>query len=436
MSDGEDTENADDPPEDAGEDEQPAENLADPTEFEDRLDEAAELVEAAETEDDLDEADETLDAIESDLEAATLPTPEPEVDEDEDPEDVEPPDPKADFEDRISDLRSDVDDQRGPYIEDVADEIGSESTTISTSEWTEEGEEEVAEAVSDFLAAVNDTLGESFAVTADDPAGIAEELDAIADEIGEMALDADDDADTIATLLEQTDSLSSDIEAATLWSDLEVREQLRRQGFYDVLDPNVSKDFPPELSAINVYEDQGEVEPLLTALDSFGSDFMEENVLDALEHLAPKEAYEPVQALAQRRNKQAVRILGRIGDDRACDTLEDFLGGGDVELEKITLRALGMIGAGRSTDPVAQRLLADNREIRSSAARALGLIGDTRAIEPLGDVLADDDADEVRASAAWALNQIGTERALSVAAEYANDRSYLVQAEAEKAEGV
>lgn len=433
MSDGEDTESADDPPED---DESAAEELADPEEFERRLDEAAELVEAAETEDDLDEADESLDAIEGDLEAATLPTPEPEVGEDENPEDVEPPDPKADFEDRISGLRSDLDDQRGPYVEDVADAIGSESTTISSSEWTEEGEDEVSEAVADFFAAANDALGESFEVTADDPAGTAEELDAVAEEIGEMPLDPDDDADTIATLLEQTDTLSGDIEAATLWSDLEVREQLRRQGFYDVLDPNVSKDFPPELSAINVYEAQGEVEPLLSALDSFGSDFMEENVLDALEHLAPEAAYDPVHALAQRRNKQPVRILGRIGDERACDTLEDFLGGGDVELEKITLRALGMIGADRSTDPVAQRLLADSREIRSSAARALGLIGDTRAIDPLGDVLAGDDADEVRASAAWALNQIGTERALETAAEYADDRSYLVQAEAEKAESV
>ncbi|WP_436903328.1 HEAT repeat domain-containing protein [Halovenus halobia] len=462
MSDGEDTDSAEEPPEAADEspdedvapsetdedpsedaeqsseeDDEPAEaDLADPTEFDSRLDDAAELVENAETEPDLDEADETLDAIEADLEAATLPTPEPEVGEDEDPEDVEPPDPKEEYEDRISSLRDDIEEQRGPYVEDVVSDIESASTTITTSEWTTEGEDEVAEAVADFLSSVSDTLDDSFESAASGSEDAAAELDDAAERIGETPLDPDDDADTIATLLEQTDTLSADLEAATLWSDLEVREQLRRQGFYDVLDPNVSKDFPPELSAINVYEAQGEVEPLLSALDSFGSDFMEENVLDALEHLAPAEAFDPVHALAQRRNKQPVRILGRIGDEQACDTLEDFLGGGDVELEKITLRALGMIGADRSTDPVAQRLLADSREIRSSAARALGLIGDTRAIDPLEDVLADDDADEVRASAAWALNQIGTERALDVAAEYADDRSYLVQAEAEKAEGV
>ncbi len=434
MSDGEDTDSAEEPPE--AEDEPAEADLADPAEFDSRLDDAAELVENADTEPDLDEADETLDEIEADLEAATLPTPEPEVGEDEDPEDVEPPDPKEEYEDRISSLRDDIEEQRGPYVEDVVSDIGSASTTITSSEWTTEGDEEVAEAVATFLSSVSDTLDDSFDSTGSGPEEAAAELDDAAERIGEMPLDPDDDADTIATLLEQTDTLSADLDAATLWSDLEVREQLRRQGFYDVLDPNVSKDFPPELSAINVYEAQGEVEPLLSALDSFGSDFMEENVLDALEHLAPAEAFDPVHALAQRRNKQPVRILGRIGDEDACDTLEDFLGGGDVELEKITLRALGMIGADRSTDPVAQRLLADSREIRSSAARALGLIGDTRAIDPLKDVLAEDDADEVRASAAWALNQIGTERALDVAAEYADDRSYLVQAEAEKAEGV
>jgi HEAT repeat protein len=162
---------------------------------------------------------------------------------------------------------------------------------------------------------------------------------------------------------------------------------------------------------------------------------MEENILDALEHIAPKEAFEAMHQRAQKRATQPIRILGRIGDDRACETLHDFLGGGDVKLEKTTLRALGGIGSEESTQPVADRLVADGPEIRSLAARSLGLIGDTRAIEPLARVLDEDDADEVRASAAWALNQIGTERALEAAAAYADDRSYIVQVEAEKATG-
>jgi hypothetical protein len=193
------------------------------------------------------------------------------------------------------------------------------------------------------------------------------------------------------------------------------------------------KDFPPEWNAVKLYEKAGDVEPMLLALEKLGSDFMEENVLDALEHIAPEEAFDAVHQRAEKRDKQCIRILGRIGDDRACDTLEEFLGGGDFKLELVTLHALGSIGNTGSTQAVANRLVADNPDVRSAAARALGLIGDTRAIDPLADVLADDDADEVRASAAWALNRIGTERALEAAAAYADDRSYIVQAEAEKA---
>ena len=46
----------------------------------------------------------------------------------------------------------------------------------------------------------------------------------------------------------------------------------------------------------------------------------------------------------------------------------------------------------------------------------------------------EDDSNSVRASAAWALNQIGTESALDAARDHADDRSYLVQTEAEKAD--
>jgi HEAT repeat protein len=161
---------------------------------------------------------------------------------------------------------------------------------------------------------------------------------------------------------------------------------------------------------------------------------MEENVLDTLTRMAPEEAFDQIHQRAQKRNKKPVEILGKIGDERATETLHDFIDGdGDPALQKTTLRALGEIGSEESTQPVADRLAADNYEVRSAAARALGLIGDTRAIDPLADILADDEADEVRASAAWALNQISTERALDVLADYADDRAYIVQAEAEKA---
>ncbi len=422
MSDGDET------PEDG---EQPdAVEPADPSTFESRLDEAETQIEKAQTEDDLDDADALLDTIEADLEEAVFPDPET------DEEDEDEEDPKAEFEDRISDLRDAVDEQRGPYVEDITAVLDDAESTITTSAWTEKGEGEVIDAVERYFETASETLGESFGFDGDTLEEVAEALSGLRETIGATELDPDDDAEEIADLLDGAETLTSDLDDAQVWNDLEIREQLRRQGFYDVLEPNVTKDFPPELSAIYVYEDQGEVEPILSALEKFDSDFMEENILDTLEHLAPEEAYEPVHQLAQRRNKQPIRILGRIGDERACDTLENFLGGGDVSLEKVTLRALGAIGSDDSTEAVAQRLAADNREIRSVAARALGMIGDTRAIEPLGELLAEDEANEVRASAAWALNQIGTEKALETAAGYADDRSFLVQIEAEKATGV
>jgi len=410
---------------------------ADPATFESGLDEAAEAVEQAETEADLDDADELLDDIEADLEDAVFEVElEEESDEDEaesDEDEEEEENPRDGFEDRVSELRDDIEDQRGPYIEEVTDSLDSAVSTITGSEWAKEGERELTEAAETYVATASEVLESSYAVEGDDPETVAEKLADVSEDVADSGLHPDTDEPEIQELLDGTQQLESDLDDATLFTDLEVREQLRREGFYDVLDPENRKDFPPEWSAIKLYEKRGEVEPILSALDKFDSDFMQENILDALEHMAPVEAFEAVQPLAQRRDKQAIRVLGRIGDDRACATLHNFLGGRDVELEKTTLRSLGMIGSEESLEPVAETLAADSPEIRSAAARTLGLLGDTRAIDPLAERLAEDDADEVRASAAWALNQIGTERALDAAAEYSDDRAYIVQAEAEKA---
>lgn len=406
---------------------------ADPTVFEERLDEADDAVESAETEADLDDAEELLDDIESDLEDATF---EVEI-EDEEAEDEEDEDeeenPRDGFEDRLSSLRDDVEDQRGPYVEEVTDLLESAESTITTSEWAKEGEPEVVAAVEAYVDTATVVLSGSYGDTGETPEEAAETLSTVHEDVTDSGFHPDTDESEIRELLESAETLESDLEDATLFTDLEIREQLRRRGFYDVLESENRKDFPPELTAIKIYEKQREVEPILLALDKLDSDFMQENILDALEHIAPEAAYDDVQALAQRRDTQAIRVLGRIGDERACGTLHNFLGGGDVALEKTTLRALGMIGNEDSAEEIVERLGADNPEVRSSAARSLGLIGDTRAIEPLADLLSDDDADEVRASAAWGLNQIGTERALEAASEHADDRSYIVQAEAEKA---
>jgi HEAT repeat protein len=391
-----------------------------------RLEEAAEALEAAETEADLDDAEAQLDAVGTALEEADLPEP--------DDEDEESPGER--IEGRLSELRDDLEEARGPYLEDVTAILEDVEGTLTDSEWTEDGETAAVAAVETFLEAANEAAGLELAAEGETPAEVAEDLAAGRETLAGLDLDPDDDAETVEELLDAAEGLETDLEEAEVWSDLTVREQLDAQGFYDVLTSKNRKDFPPEWNAVKLYEKSGDVEPILLALEAFESDFMEENILDALEHIAPEEAFEPVHERAERRDYQAVRILGRIGDERACETLEDFLGGGDLKLELVTLRALGAVGNAESTQAVANRLVADSADVRSAAARALGQIGDTRAIDPLADVLDGDEADEVRASAAWALNQIGTERALEVAADYTDDRSYIVQAEAEKAAGV
>lgn len=408
--------------------------------FEERLDAVAAELDAAETEVDLDDADASLDEIESDLEDADLP--EPEVGDEEDEDDVE--DPREELADRISDLRSGAEDQRGPYDEDVADEIGSASSTIASDEWTPEGIEDLEDVIGSFVADVEETIGADVEVRVDDPSfeedpyvegsdltGFRETLDATAGAVTDAGLHPDEDAETIASLLERVDELDDDVDDAHSWDDLEVREMLRRHGFYEVL--NHFKDFPPEWSALKVWEKRGRADMILLALDLLDSNFMEEHCIDALARLGPEEAVEPMLAKAQRRDADAIRVLGKVGSEEAVQPLLDHADAGDLELRTSTLRALGEIGSHEATGTVAEQLADEEPAVRSQAARSLGLLGDTRAIEPLADVLEEDDADQVRASAAWALNQIGTERAREAVADYADDRSYVVQAEAEKA---
>jgi HEAT repeat protein len=137
---------------------------------------------------------------------------------------------------------------------------------------------------------------------------------------------------------------------------------------------------------------------------------------------------------AQRRDKPAIKALGKMAAEDAVETLVEYVDtDSDPGLQKVTFKALGEIGSEEATQPLANKLEMDNDNVRPHAARALGLLGDTRAIGPLSDALADDESANVRSAAAWALRQIGTEEALEAAADYVDDRSYLVQHEAELA---
>ncbi|SEH11329.1 HEAT repeat-containing protein [Natronorubrum sediminis] len=411
--------------------------------FEGDVDSLADDLEAADTEDDLDVVEADLEAFRDDLEEIEIPDP-PEPDEDADEEDDEEEEitPEEALQDRyddiesdLSDLESDLEDQRGPYGEDVVGEIDDASATITNTRWTEEGDDELIDVVDAFLEETNDLLDSSLTIVKDGddvPAQLETTLGGAATAVEDAGLDADDDAETIAALLEATDDLETGIDESTAWSDLKVREQMRREGFYDVLEH--VKDFPPEWHALKVHEKRGNVDMILLALETFDSDFMEEHCLEALERMGPEEAIEPMIQKANRRDTTAMSILGKIGDDdeEVVDTLLDYVDSNPT-LQQPAFRALGEVGAEDAVQPIANQLVDEEPDVRSSAARSLGLIGDTRAIDPLEDILAEDEEDRVRASAAWALNQIGTEDALEIVAEYGDDRAYLVQAEAEKA---
>ncbi|MFC6955078.1 HEAT repeat domain-containing protein [Halorubellus litoreus] len=391
-------------------------------ELRDRLEELQELLDAAETEADLDDVEADVESLEADVEASDLPEPD---DEDEDA-------PEEELVADIEDVQSDLEEARGPYAEDVASDLGDVASTVADTRWTEDGHEDVLAAVETFVDDAGDALDDSFDVDDEEPEALADALEAVADAIESAGLDADDDAELIATLLEATETLQAAVEDAEEWDDLSIREQLDYHGVYDQVDHR--KDFPPEWHALKVYEKNFDAEGVLVVLDRLDSDFMERHCMEVLEKLGPEEALDEMSQRAQRRDKAAIRILGKIGSEEPVETLVDYVDAdSDPELQKATFRALGEIGTEEATQPIANKLVADSEDTRSRAARALGLIGDTRAISPLADVLADEDeADRVRASAAWALNQIGTEAALEEVSGYVDDRAFIVQAEAEK----
>ncbi len=407
-------------------DEKPADSedlvASSPEELFERLADLEESLAAAETESDLDDVEEQLDAIAEAV--AALPDTESEEDED----------PNAELEDEIESVRGDIESERGPYASDVVGTIEAAAGEVTDTRWTEAGLPDVAAAVKTFLTAAGETLETSVEADDDEPEQLAAALGEAADAVGDAGLDADEDKEAIADLLAAAEELSDGLEAAEEWDDLTVRQKLDAGGFYDVLTPKNRKDFPPELTVIRIAEAEHDPETILTGLGYFDSDFMEENCIDALRRMGPVEAFEEMEARAQKRNKPAIEVLGKIGDERALDTLHEYIeSDADPALQAVTLRAIGEIGSNASTQQVANRLVAEETKVRSAAARALGRIGDTRAIDPLAVVLDDDEEDTVRASAAWALYAIGTREALETAADYADDDAYLVAAEAERA---
>ncbi|WP_396613156.1 HEAT repeat domain-containing protein [Haloferax sp. S1W] len=393
-----------------------------PESLDERLTEAEEALEAAETEADLDDVEATLDDIDADIEAADLPEAEDEDDED----------PAEELSSLLSDLRDDLEDQRGPYAADAVSELEDAKSTISDTRWTEQGEGEIVVAVEAFAEDLNDVLDTGVTVDGKGADALNAAIGDGIEAIEAANLDADEDAETIADLLDVADGLTTGLDDSQEWDDLETREKLMAQGFYDVL--GHYKDYPPELSALKEHEKRGDVEMIALAFDSFQSGFMEEYCIEAFTRMNDDSAFEAVEPQAKRRDKGAIKAIGKMAAEDGVEMLVDYVDSdNDPALQKVVFKALGEIGSEEATQPIANKLVTENDNVRSAAARALGLLGDTRAVDPLTDVLADDEADSVRASAAWALRQIGTQTALEAAAEHTDDRSYIVQREAELA---
>ncbi|QAU13675.1 HEAT repeat domain-containing protein [Halorubrum sp. BOL3-1] len=395
------------------------------------LDEIADRLAAAESEADLDDVEALLGDAETGIEAADLPEP------DEDDEDAD--DPRGDLEARVAELRDGVEDARGPYGSDIADATETAAATVGDTEWTGDGHDDVAAAVASFVDAAAETVDVDAGPDGDETADLVAALDAVAAGVADADLDADADADDIAALLDATDDLEAGLDDAEEWDDLETHEQLRAQGYYGVL--GHYKDFPVEWAALKEHEARGNVDMILLALDSLQSEFMERHCLEAFERMGKRgkteASVEEVLGRAEKRDRPAIRILGKMAAEEATDTLVEYVSeDSNPQLQKVVFKALGEIGATEAVQPLANQLDPDGDTedlVRPHAARALGLIGDARAVDPLADALETDPSDDVRAAAGWALRQIGTREALEAAAECADERSFIVSTEGEKA---
>lgn len=394
-----------------------SEDTPDPDDLRERLEALSERLDAAEAEAEYQAIDEEIAGLEADVTALE----EAADDEDETAEELV---------EAVDELAETLETERGPYAEDVTDVLEACATTIESTEWTDRGRQTVGQSVAAFLEEDIDLLP-----SPDDTEGVDAAAAAVreaADAVASAELDPDDDAETIEALLDAATALEETLDGAETWDDLSVREKLEASGFYDVLDHR--KDYPPEWSALKAHEQAGNVDMILLAMDMLDSDFMQEHVLESLKRLGPEEALDAMLQLAQRRDRDAIEVLGRIGDDEPVEMLCEYLEEGtNRPLELTILQSLGRIGSEEATQTVADRLVADDPLVRSTAARTLGMIGDTRAIDPLSDVLAEDEAGTVRASAAWALTEIGTVEALEAASAFADDREYLVEVQAGRA---
>lgn len=82
--------------------------------------------------------------------------------------------------------------------------------------------------------------------------------------------------------------------------------------------------------------------------------------------------------------EEALKSLGRIKGERACDIAQKSLTDEDYRVRLAAVTSLGEIGRSEAIDALVDVMFGgDEEEIRAWAAWSLGEIGDPRAVEPL-----------------------------------------------------
>lgn len=102
----------------------------------------------------------------------------------------------------------------------------------------------------------------------------------------------------------------------------------------------------------------------------------------------------------------AANALGKIGDQKAVDSLIMALEDQSTFVQEEAIIALGKLGHPKAVKPITEKLKDERDTIRQKATWTLGKIGDSRAIKPLIKKL-DDESKEVRLNAARALDALG-----------------------------
>ena len=327
----------------------------------------------------------------------------------------------------VEGLEASIEEARGPTPAELAAALTDTAERVAETRWTERGTPAVVSAAADAMATIGEVIEDVPQSTPESVATAAGTLEETAAVVAAADLDVDGDRETLDTLAAIIADLEGDVEDAEQWDDLQKHEQLMAEGFYDVL--GHYKDFPPELSAVRAWEQQGRVDMILLAKETLQSEFMQDHCMAALTRLGDPAALEALEPQLQRRDKDAIAAIGRMGA-AAGAVLETLLEYGDTDsdplLQKVVFEALGQIGDPGATQLLATKLVHGPEQVRPAAARALGLIGDPRAVRPLATVLEEGDDPTVRGAAAAALRDIATESALETLAAHADDGAPVV----------